>query len=72
MPTLTHHHLTDQGRALLASVAAGELVPSQEAAFLSVIGTLGKVTKVDRWLATITLDELSARIAALEERHAKT
>lgn len=54
--------LTDQGRAVLASVAAGELAPGQGAALLSAIGTLARVAEVD---------ELAARVAALEERNAK-
>ncbi len=49
--------LTDQGRAVLASVAAGELAPGQGAALLGAIGTLARVTE---------LDELTARITALE------
>ncbi len=56
--------LTDQGRAVLASVAAGELAPGQGAALLGAIGTLARVTE---------LDELTARIAALESKqNAKT
>ena len=54
--------LTDQGRAVLASVAAGELAPGQGAALLGAIGTLARVTE---------LDELAARITKLEETHAK-
>ena len=54
--------LTDQGRAVLAAVAAGELAPGQGAQLLAAIGTLGKVVEVD---------ELAARIAALEAKHAK-
>lgn len=54
--------LTDQGRAVLRSVASGELAPGQGAALLAGIGTLARVTEID---------ELSARITALEERHAK-
>lgn len=54
--------LTDQGRAVLASVAAGELAPGQGAALLGAIGTLSRVTE---------LDELTARITALEQQHAK-
>ena len=54
--------LTDQGRAVLASVAAGELAPGQGAALLGAIGTLARVTEID---------ELTARIAALEATHAK-
>lgn len=51
--------LTDQGRAVLASVAAGELAPGQGAALLGAIGTLARVTE---------LDELTARIIKLEEQ----
>ena len=54
--------LTDQGRAVLASVAAGELAPGQGAALLAGIGTLARVSEID---------ELAARVAALEERNAK-
>ena len=53
--------LTEQGRAVLAAVAAGELAPGQGAQLLTAIGTLGKVAE---------LDELAARIAALEQAHA--
>ena len=49
--------LTDQGRAVLAAVATGELAPGQGAALLTAIGTLGKIAE---------LDELAARITALE------
>ena len=55
--------LTDQGRAILVSVAAGELAPGQGAALLGAIGTLARVTE---------LDELTARITALEQQHAQT
>ena len=54
--------LTDHGRAVLASVAAGELAPGQGAALLGAIGQLARVSEVD---------ELAARVAALEERNAK-
>lgn len=54
--------LTDQGRAVLRSVDAGELAPSQGAQLLTAIGTLGKIAE---------LDELAARITALEEKNAK-
>ena len=54
--------LTDQGRAVLASVAAGELAPGQGAALLGAIGTLARVAEVD---------ELAARVAALEQKNAK-
>ena len=52
--------LTDQGRAVLASVAAGELAPGQGAALLGAIGTLARVSEVD---------ELARRIEALEGKH---
>lgn len=55
--------LTDQGRAVLRSVADGELAPSQGAALLGAIGTLARVTEID---------ELEARIAALEVRNGKS
>ena len=54
--------LTDQGRAVLRSVASGELAPGQGAALLGAIGQLCRVAEVD---------ELTRRIEALEERHAK-
>ena len=53
--------LTDQGRAVLAAVAAGELAPGQGAALLGAIGSLARVAEID---------ELAARITALEGRHA--
>ena len=57
--TLTGGTLTDQGRAVLSAVAAGELAPGQGAALLGAIGTLARVTE---------LDELAARITTLEEK----
>lgn len=54
--------LTDQGRAVLAAVAAGELAPGQGAALLGAIGTLARVSEVD---------ELARRIEVLEEKNAK-
>ena len=56
-----HGTLTDQGRAVLSAVAAGELAPGQGAHLLAAIGTLGKIAE---------LDELAARITALEGKHA--
>ena len=53
--------LTEQGRAVLAAVAAGELAPGQGAALLGAIGTLARVAEVD---------ELARRIEVLEGRHA--
>jgi hypothetical protein len=52
--------LTEQGRAVLASVAAGELAPGQGAQLVAAIGTLARVAEID---------ELAARVAALEEKH---
>ena len=54
--------LTEQGRAVLASVAAGELAPGQGAALLGAIGTLARVAEID---------ELARRIDVLEEKNAK-
>lgn len=52
--------LTDQGRAVLKAVAAGELAPGQGAALLGAIGTLARVAEID---------ELTARVEALEAAH---
>ena len=52
--------LTAQGRAVLSAVAAGELAPGQGAQLLAAIGSLARVTEID---------ELAARIAALEGKH---
>ena len=61
--TLPDGSLTAQGRAVLASVAAGELAPGQGAALLAGIGTLARVSEID---------ELAARVAALEQKHGNT
>ena len=58
--TLPDGSLTDQGRAVLASVARGELAPGAGAALLGAIGTLARVSEID---------ELAARVAALEQKH---
>lgn len=55
--TLPEGSLTDQGRAVLRAVAAGELAPGQGAALLGAIGTLARVTEID---------ELEARLTKLE------
>ena len=55
--------LTTQGRAVLASVAAGELAPGQGAQLLAAIGTLARVVEID---------ELESRVAALEGRREKS
>lgn len=52
--------LTEQGRAVLASVASGELAPGQGATLLGAIGTLARVVEID---------DLAARVAALEKKH---
>lgn len=57
--TLPDGTLTEQGRAVLGAVAAGELAPGQGAALLASLGTLAKLTESD---------ELSRRIDALESR----
>lgn len=49
--------LTDQGRAVLAAVAAGDLPPAQGAQLVAAIGQLARVVEID---------ELERRIAALE------
>jgi hypothetical protein len=59
--TLPNGSLTDQGRAVLASVASGELAPSQGAQLMTAIGTLARVAEID---------ELAARVQALESKHA--
>ena len=51
--------LAEQGRALLAAAAAGELAPGQVAALLGALGTLARVVEVD---------ELTRRVEALEAR----
>ncbi len=50
--------LTDQGRAVLLAVGAGELAPGQGAQLLAAIGTLGKIAE---------FDELNRRITLLED-----
>lgn len=58
--SLPNGTLTDQGRAVLTAVAAGELTPSQGASLLGAIGTLARVAEID---------ELITRIEALEATH---
>lgn len=52
--------LTDQGRAVLAAVAVGELAPGQGSQLIAAIGQLARVTEID---------ELAARITSLEAKH---
>jgi hypothetical protein len=54
--------LTDQGRAALRLLAAGEIGPMQAAALLSAIGQLARVAEID---------ELTRRIEALEREQGK-
>lgn len=55
--TLPDGTLTEQGRAVLAAVAAGELAAGQGAQLVAAIGQLARVAEID---------ELERRIAALE------
>ena len=52
--------LTEQGRAVMAAVSTGDLAPSQGAALVGALGALARVAEVD---------ELAARVAALEKHH---
>ena len=61
--TLPDRTLTEQGRAVVAAVAAGELAPGQGASLLASLGTLAKLTETD---------ELEWRIAQLEQRQAES
>lgn len=54
--------LTEQGVAVLQSVAAGDLAPSQGAQLLTGIGTLARVAEVD---------ELERRVKALEDNRGR-
>jgi len=55
--TLPDGSLTDQGRAVMQAVGAGELAPGQGAQLLTAIGALARVAE---------LDEVVRRIEALE------
>ncbi len=55
--------LADQGRAILASTAAGELTPGQGAQLLTGLGAVAKL---------IETDELAVRVAALEKKNAES
>lgn len=56
--TLPDSTLTDQGRAILAAVAAGQLAPGAGAQLVAAVGQLAKIAEID---------ELERRIAALEK-----
>ena len=55
--------LTEQGRAVLSAVAAGDIGPGQGAALIAAVGQLARVAEVD---------ELGRRIAALEGNHGRS
>ena len=55
--------LTEQGRAVMAAVSAGELAPGQGAALVGALGALARVAEID---------ELAARVAELEKHHGKS
>ena len=57
--TLPVGSLTEQGRAVLTAIAAGNLAPGQGATVLAALGTLAKLAEAD---------ELDRRVAALEAR----
>ena len=54
--------LTAKAAAVLSAAAAGDLAPGQAAQLIAALGTLAKIHEVD---------ELAARITALEATHAK-
>ena len=54
--------LTAKAAAVLSAAAAGNLAPGQAAQLIAALGTLAKIHEVD---------ELAARITALEATHAK-
>ena len=53
--------LTAKASAVLAAAAAGVLAPTQAAQLIAALGTVAKISEVD---------ELAARIVALENKHA--
>lgn len=52
--------LTTKAAAVLAAAAAGDLAPTQAAQLITALGSLAKITEID---------ELAARIEALEAQH---
>ncbi len=54
--------LTAKAAAVLNAAASGDLAPGQAAQLIAALGTLAKISEVD---------ELTARITALEATHAK-
>ncbi len=61
--TLPDGTLTDQGRAVLAAVAAGALAPGQGSQLITAIGALARVAEID---------ELERRMTAMEQQHGNT
>lgn len=57
---MTGETLTDQGRAVLSAVSAGLIAPGQGSQLVAAIGSLARVAEID---------ELTARITALEGKH---
>jgi len=57
-----HGSLTDKAHAVLNAAASGELAPGQAAQLITALGSVAKIAEID---------ELAARVAALEERNAK-
>lgn len=55
--------LTAKAAAVLDAAAAGHLAPTQAAQLITALGSLAKITEID---------ELAARITALETQHGKT
>ena len=55
--------LTAKASAVLSAAAAGELAPGQAAQLIAALGTLAKISEVD---------EMAARITALEVKLAKS
>jgi hypothetical protein len=55
--------LTAKADAVLSAAAAGDLAPTQAAQLITALGSLAKITEID---------ELAARITALETQHEKS
>jgi len=54
--------LTAKAAAVLSAAAAGDIAPTQAAQLITALGSLAKITEID---------ELAARITALEAQHDK-
>jgi hypothetical protein len=59
LPLAPDASMADQGRAVVAALAAGKIPPTQAGLILSGLGSLAKL---------VELDELDRRLTALEER----